>query len=188
MLAGTTAAEMLHVTGVDEGDTIVVHGASGAVGVSVLQQAAHLGIRAVGTASETSFDTVRRFGGTPVTYGDGLESRLRDRAPGGYAAALDTVGTDEAVDVSLALVDARPRIVTIAAFDRADSDGIRAIAGRMPDSAAYRARIRPRLLELATQGRLVVPVAQTVPLADAKDALSLLQGGHPGGKLALIPA
>ena len=40
LLAGCTAAEMLHVTGVGEGDTILVHGASGAVGVSVLQQAA----------------------------------------------------------------------------------------------------------------------------------------------------
>ena len=37
LLAGTTAAEMLHVTGASRGETIVVHGASGAVGVSVLQ-------------------------------------------------------------------------------------------------------------------------------------------------------
>jgi len=35
LLAGTTAAEMLHVTGVRAGETVVVHGASGAVGVSV---------------------------------------------------------------------------------------------------------------------------------------------------------
>ena len=34
---------MLHVTHVGEGDTILVHGASAAVAVSVLQQAARLG-------------------------------------------------------------------------------------------------------------------------------------------------
>src|SRR5690349_19569483 len=71
LLAGSTASEMLHVTGVGEGDTILVHGASGAVGVSVLQQAAMLGARAIGTASEGSFDVVTRYGGVPVTYGDG---------------------------------------------------------------------------------------------------------------------
>ena len=37
LLAGCTASEMLHVTEVGEGDTILVHGASGAVGVSVLR-------------------------------------------------------------------------------------------------------------------------------------------------------
>src|SRR5690242_13344739 len=31
LLAGCTASEMLHVTGVAEGDTVLVHGASGAV-------------------------------------------------------------------------------------------------------------------------------------------------------------
>jgi NADPH2:quinone reductase len=187
LLAATTAAEMLHVTRVAEGETIVVHGASGAVGVSVLQQGALLGARVIGTASEGSFDTVRRFGGEPVTYGDGLERRLRDLAPDGYAAALDTVGSAEAVDVSLALVDDRSRIVTIAAFDRAESSGIKAIAGAMPASAVYRDENRSRLIALAADRRLVVPVARTFPLADAIEALEFLKGGHPGGKLALTP-
>src|SRR3954447_5601379 len=71
--AGCTASEMLHATGVGEGDTILVHGASGAVGASVLQQAALLGAAVVGTASKRNYETVRRFGGTPVAYGDGLE-------------------------------------------------------------------------------------------------------------------
>jgi NADPH:quinone reductase-like Zn-dependent oxidoreductase len=187
LLAGATAAEMLHVTAVGEGDTVVVHGASGAVGVSVLQQARELGVRCIGTAGEGSFDTVRRFGGEPVTYGPGLADRLREAAPGGFAAALDTVGTDEAVDVSLELVADRGRIVTIAAFGRAERDGIRAIGGTMPASAAFRDEVRPRLIALADEGRLVVPVARTFPLAEAPQALELLRSGHPGGKLALIP-
>jgi len=187
LLVGTTGAEMLHVTRVAEGETIVVHGASGAVGVSVLQQAALIGARVVGTASEGSFDAVRAFGGEPVPYGDGLEERLRDLSPEGYAAALDTVGTSEAVDVSVALVQDRSRIVTIAAFDRAESAGITAIGGAMPASAAYRDQNRTRLIALAAERRLVVPVARTFPLAAAIEALELLKGGHPGGKLALTP-
>jgi NADPH2:quinone reductase len=187
LLVGATASEMLDVTGVAAGDTILVHAASGAVGVSVLQQAALLGAQVVGTASERNFDVVRRYGGIPVAYGDGLEQRVRDAAPDGVAAALDCIGTDEAVDVSLAVVAERSRIVTIAAGHRAEPDGIRHIAGAKPASKAYRDRIRPHLVALAAAGQLDVPVARTYPLADALDAVEVVLGQHPGGKLALIP-
>lgn len=186
LLAATTAAEMLHVTGVGEGDTVLLHGASGAVGVSVLQQAALLGARVVGTAGLQRQDEVRRFGGTPVRYGEGLAERLRELAPSGYAAALDAVGTDEAVDTSLALVADRSRIVTVVAPDRAAAEGFHAIAGAQPASARFRAEARQRLVDLAAQGRLQVPVARTFPLADARQALRHVLGGHPGGKLALV--
>jgi NADPH:quinone reductase len=187
LLAGCTASEMLHVTGVGEGDRILVHGASGAVGVSVLQQAALVGARVVGTAAEGRFDVVRRYGGIPVVYGDGLEERVREAAPDGVVAALDCVGTDEAVDVSLALVPDRGRIVTIAAVGRARADRFTAIGGAMPTSKEYRDSVRADLVRLAGEGRLEVPVARTFPLADALEAAELLMGQHPGGKLVLEP-
>jgi NADPH:quinone reductase len=187
LLAGTTASEMLHVTDVGAGDGILVHGASGAVGVSVLQQAALLGARVIGTSSEGSFDVVTRYGGVPVCYGDGLEHRVREAAPDGVVAALDCVGTDEAVDVSLALVADPDRIVTIAAAERARAEGFTAIAGAMPASRAYRDAVRADLVGLAGAGRLLVPVARTFPLADALDATELLMSQHPGGKLVLEP-
>src|SRR5262249_21990713 len=86
LLAATTASEMLHVTGVKPGETVLVHGASGAVGVSLLQQAALLGLRVLGTCSPGRFDEVRRFGGEPVEYGAGLEDRVRAAAGDGIAA------------------------------------------------------------------------------------------------------
>ena len=152
LLAATTASEMLHVTAVEPGETVLVHGASGAVGVSLLQQAALLGLRVVGTCSRRRFDEVRRFGGEPVAYGAGLEERVREAAPEGIAAALDCVGTDEAVDVSLAVVPERARVVTIAAKQRGADVGIRVIGGDLPDSAAYRDRVRADLVRLAAEG------------------------------------
>jgi NADPH2:quinone reductase len=187
LLAGCTASEMLQVTHVGEGDTILVHGASGAVGVSALQQAALRGARVVGTAAAGRFGVVARYGGVPVAYGAGLEQRVRDVAPEGVAAALDCVGTDEAVDVSLALVADRQRIVTIAAFERARVEGFPAIAGSLPASQAYRDAVRADLVRLAGEGRLEVPVARTFPLADAPEAAQLLMSQHPGGKLVLEP-
>lgn len=186
LLAGTTAAEMLHVTGVRAGETVLVHGASGACGVSALQQARLIGARVIGTASERNFDVVRGFGAEPVAYGDGLADRVRALAPGGIDKALDCVGTDEAVDVSLALVSDRRAIVSIAAFGRAQSEGFIVIAGAMPASAAYRDANRTRLIGCAAAGDLVVPVARTFAFTDAPAALRLLATGHAGGKLALL--
>jgi NADPH2:quinone reductase len=186
LLVGGTAADMLRVVPPEKGTTVVIHGASGAVGVSLLQQLAPLGVRAIGTASPANFDEVSRFGGEPVAYGDGLEHRLRDLAPEGFAAAYDCIGTDEAVDVSLALV-APDRLVTIAASARAADEGFQAVGGANPESAAFRDSNRAALLAMAARGELVVPVARTYPLEEAAEALAFLAEGHPGGKIALIP-
>jgi NADPH:quinone reductase-like Zn-dependent oxidoreductase len=128
---------------------------------------------------------VRRYGGEPVRYGPGLEQRVRALAPGGITAALDTVGTDEAADVSLTLVPDRARIVTTAAFSRAAAAGFDFVGARNPRSGPYRAQIRSRLIELAAAGRLVVPVGATFPFAQAPAALAALMGRHPAGKLVL---
>jgi NADPH:quinone reductase len=96
LLAGTTAADLLHTSGAKEGETVLLHGAAGAVGVSFLQQARVVGVRVVGTASKANFEFVHHYGGIPVEYGPGLLDRVRAAAHQGIAAALDTVGSDEA--------------------------------------------------------------------------------------------
>lgn len=186
ILAGSTASELLHVTRAGAGDTVLVHGASGAVGVSVVQQALMLGARVVGTAGESGRDLVRRYGGEPVAYGPGLEERVRAVAPDGVTVAIDTVGTDEAVDMSLAMVTDRARIVTTAAFARAGKEGFHQVGAGNPASGPYRARIRPQLIRLASEGSLNVPVGRTFPFAQAPAALGLLMGPHPAGKIALV--
>jgi NADPH:quinone reductase len=188
LLVATTAADMLHAAGAREGETVLLHGAAGAVGVMVLQQARQLGARVVGTASPANFDFVRRFGGTPVQYGPGLLERVRSAAPEGIAAALDTVGSDEAGDVSLAVVDDRRRIVTIAAAPRAKADGYVFVGAANPQSGPFRAAARSRVLKLAQDGALVVPMAQTFSFDEAPAAFAMLTSPHPPGKLALVNA
>lgn len=190
LLAGTTAAEMIQVTRAAAGDTVLLHAAAGAVGVSLLQQARVLGIRVIGTVgpdSETSAARVRQYGGIPVAYGEGLRERVLDVAGGEpLVAAWDAAGTDEAIDVSVALVTERDRIVTIVSPQRAESDGILWIAGARPESARFRDIARARVLELAASGDLEVPIARTFPLVDAVEAVTLVMQGHPGGKVALL--
>jgi NADPH:quinone reductase len=186
LLAGTTAAELLHVSACRAGDTILLHGAAGAVGVSVLQQAVTLGVTVVGTASPANFDFVRRYGGIPVEYGQGLLGRVRAAAPEAISAALDTVGSDEAGDVSLALVGDRGRVVTIAAAPRAKADGYVFIGASNPASGPFRAAARTRILNLAAAGDLAVPMAGTFGFDQAPAAFAALARQHPPGKLALL--
>ena len=186
LLVGSAASEMLHVTGVRSGDVVLLHGAAGAVGTSALQQARLLGAIVVGTAAKANFDAVARVGGVPAEYGPGLEERVRAAAPGPVSAALDTVGTDEAIDVSLAVVANRKRVVTITAPGRAKSDGLQWIGGSNPKSGPYRASLRSRLLEIAGKGDITVPIAMTFAMDDAPAAVAALMGPHPYGKLALV--
>jgi NADPH:quinone reductase len=187
LLVGTTAAETLDVVGLAAGETLLVHAAAGGVGTSVVQQAVLLGATAIGTAAEHDFEAVRGFGATPVAYGPGLEARVRAAAPGGVDAVIDTIGVDEAVDVSLALIGDRTRLVSTAAFARAQRDGFQVVGAHNPRSGPFRAAARPKILELAAQGKLTVPIAATFSLSDAPRAVQALQGPHPYGKLALVP-
>jgi NADPH:quinone reductase len=185
LLAGTTAADLLHTCGAASGETILLHGAAGAVGVSVLQQARVLGVRVIGTASEANFPFVERFGGVPVEYGPGLLGRVLSAAPEGVAAALDTVGSGEAGDVSLALVKDKPRVVTIVDASRAKADGYAFVGASNPASAPFRAHAAPRIVAMAADGDLVVPMAATFAFDDAPAAFALLTSPHLPGKIAL---
>ena len=189
LLVGATAWHLLEATGVREGETVLVHGASGGVGSAVVQLARLRGARVIGTAGAHSADRVRESGAEPVEYGDGLEDRVRSLAPDGVDVALDTVGTDEAVDVSLALVAHRARIATIAAFPRAQAEGFLALGGGpgADPGTAIRRAAKPELLRLAEEGRYRVEVTRTFPLEQAADALRFLAEGHPGGKVVLLP-
>ena len=186
LLVATTAADLLHVSGARNGETVLLHGAAGAVGVMVLQQARRAGVRVIGTAGPSNFDYVRRFGGIPVEYGPSLLDRVRAAAPEGIAAALDTVGSDEAGEVSLALVSDRKRVVTIADAPRAKADGYVFVGASNPESGPFRARARSGILKLAQAGQLVVPMAATFPFDDAPAAFTMLTSPHPPGKIALV--
>ncbi|MDR2987757.1 MAG: zinc-binding dehydrogenase, partial [Nocardiopsaceae bacterium] len=99
------------------------------------------------------------------------------------------IGTDEAVDVSLALVTDRSRIATIAAFGRAGQAGIKALGGGpgADPGTEIRMAARQHLASLAGDGQIRVIVAGTFPLAETADAHRAIMTGHTSGKIALIP-
>ena len=190
MLTGVTAVHALTAVGrPGTGQTVLIHGASGGVGLMAVQLAAAAGARVIGTASQGAHALLREFGAEPVAYGAGLEERVRALAVRGVDAAVDCAGGDEALDASLALVADRGRIVTLIASRRAFDAGIKAIGGApgADPGTEIRSAARLELARLASDGKLRVVVAATYPLADAAAAHRALATGHAHGKIVLVP-
>ncbi len=189
LLTGVTAAHTLEATDVHAGDTVLVHGASGGVGLILIQLAVARGATVIATASEARHDRLRALGAHPVTYGDGLADRVRAAAPDGVDVAIDLIGSDEAVDVSLELVADKSRIATIAAFARAGDVGIKLLGGGpgADPGTAIRAAARQQLTAAVADGSLKVLVARTYPLEQAADAHRDIMTGHTTGKIVLLP-
>lgn len=108
-IAGSTASAALDVLGLGPGDTVLVGGAGGGVGVFAVQLARIAGARVIGTGSPSSAEYLRSLGAEPVAYGEGLTDRVRDLGLGTVTAALDLHGT-EAVHVARAGGPGRPHL------------------------------------------------------------------------------
>jgi NADPH:quinone reductase-like Zn-dependent oxidoreductase len=186
MLAGATAVHALTVARVGAGDTVLIHGAAGGVGLMAVQLAVGDGARVIGTASEAQHDLLRGLGAEPVTYGAGLLERVRALASQGVDAALDFVGSTDAGDVSFALAN-KDRIVTIVASGHAKALGAYAIGGGGDPGTEIRDAARLELLRRVEAGTLKVIVEAAYPLADASAALEELATGHAHGKIVLTP-
>jgi NADPH:quinone reductase-like Zn-dependent oxidoreductase len=91
---GITAWQMLHrKSRARPGQTILVHGASGGVGTTLVQLAHHAGIRVIGTAASRHHDALRALGAEPVDYHDpDLSGTVRRLVPGGVNAVFDHLG------------------------------------------------------------------------------------------------
>ncbi|HEX4687241.1 MAG TPA: NADP-dependent oxidoreductase [Nocardioides sp.] len=189
MLTGATATHTLVATGVGEGDTVLVHGASGGVGLMAVQLARLRGATVIGTTNPRNDDLLRDLGAVPVAYGDGLADRVRALAPQGVDVAIDLVGTDEAMDVSLELVADRGRIATIANFARGPREGVQLLGGGPGADPGndIRDAARAELARLAGDGALRVLVGSTYPLDEAAEAHRQILTGHTTGKLVLLP-
>ncbi|MDO8147589.1 NADP-dependent oxidoreductase [Isoptericola sp. b515] len=179
-VSAETAHRVLRVLGVTDGETLLVHGASGSVGELAVQLARRRGATVIGTASPANQDRVAALGATPTTYGPGLVERVRDLAPSGVDAVLDTTGAGVLPD-SITLRGGTERIVTIA--DPAASDlGITFSSGarRDPDELAE------DVTSLA-RGELTTTLGEVLRLDDAARAHALVESGRGGGKVVLTP-
>ena len=177
-VAGATAAAALAAIGLRSGDTVLIGGAAGGVGVFAVQLATLAGATVIGTASDTTFEFLRQLGAQPVTYGPGLADRVRARVPGAVTAATDLFGTETA-EAALALGVPPERIATVAAGPNPPG-GVRATGGidAEPDALS-------RITDAILAGQLTVPIAAVFPIERVRDAVELQAGRHVHGKIVI---
>jgi len=174
-VAARTASAALAVIKPAVGDTVLVGGAAGGVGTFAVQLARIAGARVIGTASEKSFEYLRRLGAEPVKYGEGLGERVRLLAPSGVTAATDLFGAETAkLALELGVPAARismiagqlPGVTTVAGFQ--------AVAGTLEHVAM-----------LIVERKLEVPIAATYPIEKIRDAVTLQATRHVQGKVVV---
>jgi NADPH:quinone reductase-like Zn-dependent oxidoreductase len=177
-VAAATASAALAALNLSGTDTVLVGGAAGGVGVFVVQLARLAGATVIGTASEGSFPFVRDLGAEPVTYGPGLEDRVRACAPDGITAAIDLFGT-ETIDTAVALGVDPDRIVAIAAGPN-PAGGARAVFGgeAQPDAI-------PQVAAAIVAKQVTVPIAARFPIEQIVDAAAVVAGRHVHGKIVV---
>ncbi|MFG1925194.1 medium chain dehydrogenase/reductase family protein [Cryptosporangium sp. NPDC048952] len=212
---GVTARQMLfRVAKVRAGQTIVVLGANGGVGSTLVQLARHAGINVIGTASARHFETVEKLGATAVDYRDpAMFRRIADLAPSGVDAVFDHVG-GAGLRQSWRMLNKRGTLVSYGAAASKDDSGspqlpyvkIYAQIAMWNSSPTARsahfynfwsgrrrpATFRQKLSEdltavfgLLADGVVVPHVAARIPLHRAAEALALAESRTVAGKVIL---
>jgi NADPH:quinone reductase-like Zn-dependent oxidoreductase len=217
VLNGITAWQMLKKTKVHSGQTILVHGANGGVGNTLVQLARHSGIRVIGTAAPRHHDTLRALGAEPIDYNDPhLADHIRQLAPGGLDAVFDHIGGDSFKQSFTLLARGGTLMAYGTASQKDDTNNVLATgtavytrlavwsllpngrraffynfwAGKLINPKRFWRRLAADLqsvFALLADGAVVAQVAARMPLTDASAAMSLAESRTVYGKVVLIP-
>ncbi|MBZ6200954.1 medium chain dehydrogenase/reductase family protein [Streptomyces olivaceus] len=215
---GVTAWQMLHRTAkVRAGGTIVVLGANGGVGSTLVQLARHAGITVIGTASPRHHEALRELGVSPVDYRDpDMYARIRELAPDGVDAVFDHIG-GPAIEDSWQLLRRGGTLVSYGTAASKDEEGnsqapvlklfarlgawnampngkgahfYNLWAGKRRCQTSWQRRMTEdftQVLRLVADGSLTPQIAATFPLADTVAALRLAESRTVAGKVVIVP-
>ncbi|MFJ2770304.1 zinc-binding alcohol dehydrogenase family protein [Streptomyces sp. NPDC087300] len=191
---GLVARIGLARAGVGSGDSVVVRGARGGIGLMAVQQAAALGAEVTAVVSRRRpDDRLEEFGASRVV------PCAEAGASGEYDVVVDTVGGDE-VGAWVARLRPNGRFVLCGAAGGVPDTNFGEVLlenyhksptfiafslGSLPGPAiVQQAQV---LLEAAAAGRLRGVVQEVLPLAQAHQAHELVEGGGLFGKVVLSP-
>ena len=175
-VAGGTAWDLLEKLRVASGETLLINGIGGGVGIVAAQLARDRGVAVFGAASESKRQLAESVGATVVAYDSGdVVGQMRALLPGGVDALADLVGGDSLREVADLVAD-KSRLVSIADPLAAELGG----SFLLSSSAGV-----PRVAELVAEGKVDPKVLQTYPLSEAHEALRAVESGHVRGKIVI---
>ncbi len=176
-VAAATAYDGVTQLDLRPGQTLLINGISGGVGVAAAQIARDLGINVIGTAREDKRPLVESLGATLIPYGDGVADRISSIVPDGVDAIFDLAGGDGMRAVVGLLSD---RTKLISAGDPSVAD----VGGHMIERDRGRG-VLDIVAALVADGKLDPRVEDILPLDKAADALAAVEVGHAKGKVVL---
>lgn len=207
ILSAVTPYQMLtRVAKLQAGQSLLIHGAGGAVGTAMLQLARDAGIAAFGTDIAAKHDLIRSLGATPIDA-DAPEAALLEATGGGVDAVFDPLGGDS---LARSLHALKPGGMLVAfgfqneVLGRGGSIPMDFVKLKLWDwlpnghatafySIGAMRRKHPdwfredlgRLFEMLAEGRIAPVVAEVLPLAEVQQAHERVESGEVAGKLVL---
>lgn len=185
VFGGTTALDFLRRGQLKAGDSILINGASGAVGCAALQLARHYGAHITAVCSDNNRDLVRRLGADEV-----VDYQREDFTRSGerYDLIMDTQGNAPWAESCRALAP-RGKLLAVCATLPQMLQSVylplwereRVIAG----PCAERASDLAELAALADTGILQPVIDRTYSLAQIAEAHAYVDGGHKQGSVVI---
>lgn len=184
-LAGTAALDLLDAVDVNEGDTLLIVGATGGVDTMVVQLAAARGATVIATARPDEESFVRELGATEaIDYTTGsVADVVRGRHPDGITALIDLVDQRDALTELGSVVRSGGRVATLLGAADIDHFTALSIAATNVNAAPTVDKLR-HLADLASLGELRVVIQGVYALDAVGEAFAAFQQGTRG-KLVL---
>lgn len=176
-VAAATGYDGVTQLGLSAGQTLLINGVSGGVGVAAAQIARDLELNVIGTASEDKRAFVEALGATLVPYGPGVADRVRQIMPDGVDAIFDLAGGEGLRDVAELLQN---RSKLISAGDPSVTD----LGGHMIERDGT-SRVLDLVGAMVVEGKLDPKVEDLLPLDKAADAVAGVETGHARGKVVI---
>jgi NADPH:quinone reductase-like Zn-dependent oxidoreductase len=185
---GVTARRFLQWGGLQEGETVLVNGASGSVGTAAVQLARHVGASVTGVCSTGNVALVRALGAHRVvdyTKEDVLESGDL------YDVIVDTAGTLPYARSKHLLADGGRLLLVLGSLPdllRAPWVALTSPHRIVAGAASGRREDVEFLAELAESGAFTPVIDRSYPLEHIADAYRHVEKGHKKGNVVLTVA
>jgi NADPH:quinone reductase-like Zn-dependent oxidoreductase len=173
--AAVGVLRQLHVA---PGETLLVLGGAGSVGLIATQLALSQGLTVLSATAPRDQDLARELGAIPVQYGPDLLAQVRAQV-GKVDAVFDAAGKGGLAD-AVELAGGPARVITLADEHAADH-GV-ALSAPTPDRAPDAV---DQTMPLLASGKLRLRSQRLLPMRDAAQAHQLLESGQAHEKLIL---
>jgi NADPH:quinone reductase-like Zn-dependent oxidoreductase len=171
------AVGVLRQLNVKSGETLLLFGGGGSVGVIATQLAVAQGVKVISAVGERDDVLARELGATPVRYGAGLVGRVR--ALGAVDAVFDAAGKGVLAD-ALALAGGPERVITLS--DPAAADFGVTLSQPTPDRAPG---ALDEAVALLADGRLRLRAHKSMPMRQAAEAHRQLESANVHERIIL---